>query len=415
MKNRVLVVDDDYGTLKLIENLLIKHNFEVEIFQDAQDALNVYHTKTYECILSDYYMPDIDGPAFLNFIRKVDKRVPFIILTVNTNIKDIISILKEGADDYIVKPIIEEDLIFRINKNIEDKELKIIAERIKKEQEIIEYETESLVNWKLLYATKDIEQTEQLIKIITRNLNHGGAFLWLDLLRNNITKVDEDNYQINKSLVELIIKSSEENKKFFDVVSYLSSINSISYNFVDVTFKDFYNFFIDYVQDELQKIALKYDKKVIIEKNQFTVPRQVSVDYSFITKVIKELIINAIKYSPEKSDIIFGIEKNSSLPGKNFDIYIKNKFKKLTARNPQGEKILGIPYEYSELVFNLFYTIESFPTTIDEEDWINGTGLYICRKILRDHKGWIKTTNEIDYSKGSTDTRVKFTVTLPFK
>ncbi|HOV15750.1 MAG TPA: ATP-binding protein, partial [Spirochaetota bacterium] len=62
----------------------------------------------------------------------------------------------------------------------------------------------------------------------------------------------------------------------------------------------------------------------------------------------------------------------------------------------------------------LFYTIDPFPTEFEDEEWNNGTGLYIARKILKRHNGWIKTANGVDYTKGIPEPYIKFTVTIPY-
>ena len=87
----------------------------------------------------------------------------------------------------------------------------------------------------------------------------------------------------------------------------------------------------------------------------------------------------------------------------------------MQAKDLEGNSITGIPYGYSELVFDLFYTIEKFPTYLDEEEWKDGFGLYVCRKLLNKQNCLLTTVNGINYTKEPAEPFVKFTITIPVK
>ncbi|OHD18258.1 MAG: hypothetical protein A2086_04070 [Spirochaetes bacterium GWD1_27_9] len=417
MNEKILVVDDDFGTVKLIESILTKNNLIANCFTSPLDALKSFDMNEYDLVLSDFFMPEINGEEFLNIIRSKNKYIPFIVLTVNNDIQNAINLLKEGADDYISKPIVKEELIFRIQKNIEEKKNRKILDRIEKEKEILSLESKRMVNWKLLYATKDVKQTDQIINLFTRTLNQGGGFIWLDILKTQTEKIDEEYYKIHSALINLIIKSAEQNQLFFDNITFLSNLDSMDVQFKPYSYTEMINIFHDYIQNDLNDIAEKYKRKFIIQKANQNISGDISLNIPYFQKMLKELFINAIKYSPEDTNIYFMVEKNTSNAsnyGKNIDISIKNTPKKMNAKDLDGNDIIGIPYEYSELVFDLFYTIEAFPTGSDDEEWNNGTGLYIVRKIVKRHNGWIKTANGIDYTKGAPEPYVKFSITLPY-
>ncbi|HOV15000.1 MAG TPA: response regulator, partial [Spirochaetota bacterium] len=204
MNEKILVVDDDFGTLKLIETVLRKNDYIPCCFSSSLDALKSFEVTEYDLIISDFFMPEMNGEVFLDNVRQKDKYIPFIILTVNNDIQNATNLLKHGADDYISKPVVKEELIFRINKNIEEKKNKKILDRIEKEKEILNLESKRMVNWKLLYASKDVKQTDQVINLFTRTLNQGGGFVWLDILKSSTEKIDDEHYKINSSLVDLI-------------------------------------------------------------------------------------------------------------------------------------------------------------------------------------------------------------------
>lgn len=418
MNEKILVVDDEAGTLKLMESILKRNNLIPVCYSSALDALKSFEVGEYDLILSDYYMPGLNGDEFLTIVRKKDRYIPFIVLTVNNDIQNAANLLKHGADDYISKPVVKEELVFRINKNIEEKKDRKILDRIEKEKEILQLESKRMVDWKLLYASKDVKQTDQVINLFTRTLNQGGGFVWLDILKSSTEKIDDENYKINSALVDLIISSAERNQLFFENITFLSNLDSMELNFTNLTFNNFFNRINDYVTIDLKYLSEKYNRKFLIQKSNQAIEGLVSIDNLYFEKIIKELFVNAIKYSPDGSDIFIQVEKNlnfTSNNGKNIDITVKNTPKKMNAKDLDGNDIIGIPYEYSELVFDLFYTIDPFPNEFEDEEWNSGTGLYIVRKIVKRYNGWVKTANGIDYTKGTPEPYIKFTITIPYK
>jgi DNA-binding response OmpR family regulator len=413
MNETILVVDDDYGTVKFIETILSNYDFKPVCFTSPVDALKSCDTAKYDLIISDFFMPKMDGFEFLKRIREIDKYVPFIVITCNTDVQNAINLLKHGADDYIAKPVINEELIFRINKNIEEKHNKKVLDRIEKEKEILAIESKRMVDWKNMYAGKDIKQTGEVINLFNRTFNQSGGLVWLDILKSQTEKIDGENYKISASLIDLIIESTEANKNFFDNITFISSIDNLKLNFVPLNFDTFVDKIFSYIDNDLNSVKDYYQRKFILERTPQKIAGDLNIDLFYITKVMKELVINAIKYSPKGTDVFVGIEKNTNLPGKNIDIVVKNFPKKINAKDLNGDDIVGIPYEYSELVFDLFYTIEAYPNICSEEEWGNGTGLFIARKIAKKHNGWLETVNEIDYTKGHPVPLVKFTLTLP--
>ncbi len=121
MATRILAVDDDIITLELIKTVLPADDFSVTAFTNPVDALASFKENSYDLILSDYFMLQMDGREFLEEVRKIGIDLPFIFLTANTDVRQAIELIKVGADDYICKPFQASELIFRIEKTIEQK------------------------------------------------------------------------------------------------------------------------------------------------------------------------------------------------------------------------------------------------------------------------------------------------------
>jgi putative two-component system response regulator len=118
MALKVLVVDDDFINRKLIQALLHRHSDLVSQILEAEngsDALQVLRDNPdVDLILLDILMPVLDGKEFLKIFRSdpENSRIPVIVLSTDDTQKG--AVFDLGAEDFIIKPINEEDLINRI-------------------------------------------------------------------------------------------------------------------------------------------------------------------------------------------------------------------------------------------------------------------------------------------------------------
>lgn len=109
----ILVVDDDRPSLKLISFLLREEGYTVSIAQDGQAALKTIRQKLPDLVVLDVMMPHIDGFEVCRRIRKMAK-IPIIFLSAKGQVEDRIMGLKEGGDDYLVKPFEPAELLARV-------------------------------------------------------------------------------------------------------------------------------------------------------------------------------------------------------------------------------------------------------------------------------------------------------------
>ena len=109
MPKRVLVVDDHAPTRTTIRTLLEADKntaFEVVEAANGTDCLKVFDGKgPFDLILLDVNMPDLDGYAVCEALRRVDKDVPVVFITGQRDLKDYHSGRDAGGDSYLVKPI----------------------------------------------------------------------------------------------------------------------------------------------------------------------------------------------------------------------------------------------------------------------------------------------------------------------
>jgi len=131
----ILVVDDDIVTRSVIEKYLHKAGFEVTCAGNGREALSLLKQNPFRIVVTDWMMPEIDGPQLCQLIRKqkIDHYIFIILVTSRDSKNDIVSGLEAGADDYLTKPIHPAELIARINTGIRILELEQSLKEANKE------------------------------------------------------------------------------------------------------------------------------------------------------------------------------------------------------------------------------------------------------------------------------------------
>lgn len=120
LPNNVLLVEDEKDTRYILEKLLSKNDFVVETAINGQEALEKLKSFSPKVILADWTMPVMDGLTLCSLLKKDPKykSIYFIILTARTSLNDRVTGLDLGADDFLVKPIENQELIARIRSGV---------------------------------------------------------------------------------------------------------------------------------------------------------------------------------------------------------------------------------------------------------------------------------------------------------
>lgn len=111
--NRILIVDDEMEMRKLIGIYLQQEDYFVEEAENGKEAYEKVLTNDYDLMILDVMMPIMDGWETMEQVRKVSS-IPIILLTAKAAVEDKVSGLMAGADDYLVKPFDEAELIARV-------------------------------------------------------------------------------------------------------------------------------------------------------------------------------------------------------------------------------------------------------------------------------------------------------------
>lgn len=116
MKKRILIIDDDNDMCILLSRFLSRHGFEPEASHSGRKGIDKFKEGNFEIVLSDYRLGDIEGKDVLAEIKKINPEAIVIIITGYSDIKTAVNIIKQGAYDYITKPLIPDEVLNVINK-----------------------------------------------------------------------------------------------------------------------------------------------------------------------------------------------------------------------------------------------------------------------------------------------------------
>lgn len=169
MKQKILIVEDEKSIARFLELELQHEQFETAQAHDGRNGLDMALSQSFDCILLDVMLPELNGIEVCRRIRKVSD-VPILLLTARDAVMDRVAGLDAGADDYIVKPFAIEELLARIRsilRRVKPIEQKDIFKIRNLEMDVNAYEV--VFEGKKL----DLTRTEyDLLKLLIENNNH---------------------------------------------------------------------------------------------------------------------------------------------------------------------------------------------------------------------------------------------------
>lgn len=120
---RILVVDDDESTCNLLARILRKEGFHIKTEKSPVDALTSFRGNSFDIVITDFYMPEMNGAELLEEMRKINPDVDVMIMTAFATVDNAVEAMRKGAYDYIVKPFQNDDLLLSIQRVIEKRRL----------------------------------------------------------------------------------------------------------------------------------------------------------------------------------------------------------------------------------------------------------------------------------------------------
>ena len=187
---KILMIEDEEALRKIVKRYLEKRNLIVDEAQDGKEAISKIHINTYDCLLLDLNLPQIDGITLSKKLKDEGYDIPTIMVTARSQIYNKIEGFEVGADDYITKPFDLSELLARIRavvkRSSNNKELILKLENYE-----IYTERNSVINMK---TGEEIILSNKEIGILEYLLRNKGRIVSVEELMEHVWGGDLDSF-----------------------------------------------------------------------------------------------------------------------------------------------------------------------------------------------------------------------------
>jgi signal transduction histidine kinase len=357
---KILVVEDEEIIRMMFKQSFENWGFEVDTAENGKDALEKCQDNFYNIIVTDLNMPVMDGMELLKRLKAKWPYQEVIVITGYATIESAIEAMKLGAYDFILKPVNFEHVQFTINKLY----IKIRAEAENEELREVNSQLMELneMKDKFLYITNhEIRTPLTIIKG------------YIDVLRGLISN---PNPEVSETL-QILEETTGELSELVDRMHLLKSLEmgEIQKENDSLDLKEI----LSKVYRELGSLfkMREIELRVAVDKK----PLFINGDYRQLRLVIRELLHNALKFTPDKGKVQVKMEL------KNEEIHYSVK-----------DTGVGIPFDKQKLIFDRFYEIQDVVNhRSSKKDFMGGglgIGLSMVKEILEGMNGKIEVISE---------------------
>ncbi|MCD8075589.1 MAG: response regulator transcription factor [Lachnospiraceae bacterium] len=111
---KLLLVEDERRMAEAVAEVLRQENYDVDVCYDGESGLDAILSGIYDAVILDVMLPKLDGFSVIRQVRRENVRTPVLMLTAKSELADKVSGLDAGADDYLTKPFMVEELLARV-------------------------------------------------------------------------------------------------------------------------------------------------------------------------------------------------------------------------------------------------------------------------------------------------------------
>ncbi len=156
--NKILVVEDNKAMREMLVNILQEKGYEVKSADEVSSAMLLLKSEYFHLVISDLQLPDVDGITFLKKIKHYN--IPFILLTAFGSIELAVEAIKEGAFDFVSKPVDPDYLFLMVEKALES--TRILRENIIFKETYTSQLAKSLIIGKSKPILREAEKLKQV-------------------------------------------------------------------------------------------------------------------------------------------------------------------------------------------------------------------------------------------------------------
>lgn len=221
--SRILLVDDESALRDMVSAILKNTGYsKIDEAFDAASADLLYRNHEYELVLLDVMMPDMDGFTLFEGWQRLDKEVPVIFLSAKDEDRDRLRGLGLGADDYITKPFLPEELILRVRAVLKR------TYHVRTVEEVMIGETR--IDFSAGTATRDGEQIELTAKeflLLQKLCENRGKIVSINSLLDAMWP--DGSYGYENSLMVHVRRLREKIEENPSKPEYLQTVRGLGY------------------------------------------------------------------------------------------------------------------------------------------------------------------------------------------
>ncbi len=354
----ILVVDDNQANLRLLTDVLSSRNYRVHEALNGPEALRIAQSALPDLVLLDISMPGMDGFEVCTRLKAdVSTRdIPVIFISALSDIDDVVRGFEVGGVDYITKPFKFREVLARIAS-----QLTLVRQR----QEIEALRHQDRQTFESLNRMKN-----EFIRMATHDLrNPLNVILGYRSVLQRLTVAEEHRALMDEALQAIDDNVEKMRKLVTDMLDLAQMETSWQFKPAPVSLAGL----LEKAVGNFHLIAEQ--KGITLALAPPTGDTTVIVDASAITRVVDNLIVNALKYTP---------------PGER--IAVRAKLRGQHAIIQVGDTGIGIPPEDVPRVFDAFYRVKR-PDVPDVEG--TGLGLSIVKAIVERHGGHVDVRSKV--------------------
>ncbi|MBI2567632.1 MAG: response regulator [Candidatus Schekmanbacteria bacterium] len=420
---RILTIDDSQTTRRLICDALTSDGYDVDTASDGITAISKIKNQRYDLLTLDVEMPGLHGIEVLRIVRKIDPEIVVIMVTNLDSIQTALHCIRQGAYDYVTKPFTSEEMVLAVGRGIEQRRLsrenKRLVENLRKMNEELEE--------KVRLRTRSLEESAQQLQVYAHELEHKNTQLEeayrklkeLDRLKSEFITIA--SHELRTPLVAIqgynsillggrmgslsdsqrrgLQISGENIQRLTNIVQDILDISRIDSTCLDLRPKVFdLGELVAQLRDEAAPLAERRKQTISVACRGPVPP--VYADRNRIIQVFYNLILNAIRFTPDGGSITLGVTEPVPNAATHVEMWV-------------SDTGIGIEEKYYEQVFERFFEIQPSEHhssgTIEFRSGGSGLGLSIVKGIVEQHGGKVWVSSELTRGGiGST-----FTFTLP--
>ncbi|MCK4754193.1 MAG: sigma-54-dependent Fis family transcriptional regulator, partial [Calditrichia bacterium] len=142
---RILLIDDEPAQITSIKSFLKRRDYVILTASSGQEGLSFINDGNVDLVFTDFRMPEMNGLEVVQKIKKINPEIPVVVITAFSDTEVAVKVMKEGAFDYLSKPVDLEELELLVRKAKEHRYL-ISENKLLKEQLREKYKFDSIIS-----------------------------------------------------------------------------------------------------------------------------------------------------------------------------------------------------------------------------------------------------------------------------